>query len=495
MFGITASQVGYAVLALFAAFLVITAIRAIFFTPKKKEYPALEPEKVDAKRAAEHLSGAIQIKTVSNPDKSLVDWNEFEKFHRFLEESYPLIHKTMTREVVEEASLIYRWKGKNPELEPMAMLAHQDVVPVEEGTENDWTHPAFSGENDGEFIWGRGALDMKNHLICVMEACETLIEEGFVPERDVYLCFGQNEEVVASEDSGATMIMQTLKDRGIHLDSVLDEGGAILSLNIKGIIEGKSLIGVGIAEKGYCDYEISVRSKGGHSSQPPNHSAIGELAEVVRDLEKHQFKAKLMPFIIDLFTGIGRNCSYPARLIMCNLPILKPLVKAVMKRIPPAACLTRTTTAVTMCSGSPAANVLAQKASVTVNFRQMPGVTVKDVEKHIRKVVRNKDIEVNVLKAKEASSFSPTDSRAFRILEEICMRENPQSIVAPYLVMGGTDACYYEPICDNIYRYAPFNVTIEMLRCTHATNERIPLSTIEPAVAFFKRYIKKVSEK
>ena len=148
-----------------------------------------------------------------------------------------------------------------------------------------------------------------------------------------------------------------------------------------------------------------------------------------------------------------------------------------------------------MCSGSPAANVLAQKASVTVNFRQMPGVTVKDVEKHIRKVVRNKDIDVKVLKAKEASSFSPTDSRSFKILEEICMSENPQSIVAPYLVMGGTDACYYEPICDNIYRYAPFNVTIEMLRCTHATNERIPLSTIEPAVAFFKRYVKRVSQK
>ena len=146
-----------------------------------------------------------------------------------------------------------------------------------------------------------------------------------------------------------------------------------------------------------------------------------------------------------------------------------------------------------MAEGSPAANVLPQNASVIVNFRQMPGVTVKDVENHIRKVCRNKDIEVKVLKAKEASKFSPTDSRAFKIIEELCMQDNSNSVVAPYLVMGGTDACYYEPICENIYRYSPYKVTVGLLRCTHATNERIPVDTIAPGVAFFKRYIRRAS--
>ena len=146
-----------------------------------------------------------------------------------------------------------------------------------------------------------------------------------------------------------------------------------------------------------------------------------------------------------------------------------------------------------MAQGSPAANVLPQKASVTVNFRQMPGVTTADVENHIRKVCRNKDIEVKVLKAKEASKFSPTDSRAFNIIRELCMQDNKDSIVAPYLVMGGTDACYYEPICENIYRYAPYKVSVPLLRCTHGTNERIPIEAIAPAIAFFKRYIRRAS--
>lgn len=483
----------YVIPAAIGAAAVGTAVKAALYTPKKKDFGAATEEKVDAKRAQEHLSKAISIPTISYPDKADIDFTQFEKFHAFLEEAFPLIHKNLKKEVVQEASLIYHWKGTRDDLDPIALLAHQDVVPISAGTEQDWTHEPFSGHNDGEFIWGRGALDMKNHLIGVMDAVETLLEEGFQPERDVYLLFGQDEEVVASEEGGAKNIMKTLKERGIHLDCVLDEGGAIIPVNVKGILNNKELVGVGIAEKGYTDFEITVTAKGGHSSQPPVHSGLGELANVIKDLENHQFKAELLPFVKELFSNLGRNCTYPARLLMCNLNLLYPALKFGMTKIPFTACLVRTTTAVTMAQGSPAANVLPQKASVTVNFRQMPGTTVKDVEDHIRKVCRNKDIEVKVLKAKEASKFSPTDSRAFKIIEELCMQDNKDSIVAPYLVMGGTDACYYEPICDNIYRYAPYKVSVGLLRCTHGTDERIPVDAIAPAVAFFKRYIRKAS--
>ena len=486
-------MVPYIILGIVVLAVVITAIRAIFFVPKKKDYGELTEEKVDAKRCQEHLSKAISVPTISYPNKADIDFSQFDRFHAFLEEAFPLIHKNLEKEVVQEASLIFRWKGKRSDLDPIALLAHQDVVPISEGTEQDWDHAPFSGDNDGEFIWGRGALDMKNHLIAVMDAVETLLEEGFQPERDVYLLFGQDEEVVASENGGAKSIMQTLKNRGIHLDCVLDEGGAIIPINVKGILNNKELVGIGIAEKGYTDFEITVNAKGGHSSQPPVHSGLGELANVIKDLENNQFKAELLPFVKQLFSNIGRNCTYPARLIMCNLKLFHPLLKAVMKKIPFAACLIRTTTAVTMAQGSPAANVLPQKASITVNFRQMPGVTVKDVENHIRKVCKNKDIEIKVLKAKEASKFSPTDSRAFKIIEEICIQGNKDSMVAPYLVMGGTDACYYEPICENIYRYAPYKVSVPLLRCTHGTNERIPVEVVAEGVAFFKRYIRKAS--
>ena len=484
----------YVLLILLAIFIVATLIRAIFFVPKTKSYEPLEKENVDVDRVAKHLSEAIQIPTVSYPDHDMVDWTQFDKFHKFLEEAYPLVHKTLIKEDVSKASLIFRWKGKDSSLKPIALLSHQDVVPISEGTYDDWTHPPFSGYNDGEFIWGRGAMDMKNHLICVMEAVESLIEEGYEPQRDVYLLFGHDEEVVASKNSGAKAIMNTLKDRGIEFDSIIDEGGAILPVNIKGILNA-NLAGVGIAEKGYADFEISVSEKGGHSSQPPKHTALGELADVIKDLEKHQFKSRLMPFITSLFDNLGRRASYPARIVMCNVKLLRPLIKLIMKNIQQSASLVRTTTAVTMSQASPAANVLPQKASVTVNFRMMPGTTVEDVENHIRKVVRNKDIEIKLLKCKEASKFSPTDSRAFKAIEELCMRDDSSNIVAPYLVMGGTDACFYEPICENIYRFAPFHISTKLLLCTHATNERCPVNVLDEGVSFFKRYIKKLTSK
>lgn len=485
--------VKYSILGAVGAAAGINAIRAAKFVPEKVDYGTASEEKVDAERAIKHLSTALSIPTISYPEKEKVDFTQFDKFHDLLDEAFPLIHEKLEKEVIKEASLLYRWKGTRDDLDPIALLAHQDVVPISEGTWDDWKYEPFSGHNDGEFIWGRGALDMKNHLMGVMEAVETLLEEGFQPERDVYLLFGQDEEVVANGDSGAKALMETLKSRGVHLDAIVDEGGAILPINVKGVINNKQLVGIGIAEKGYCDFEISVKAKGGHSSQPPKHTALGQLADVIKDLENHQFKSEMRPFVRDLFMSIGKNCTYPVRLVTCNIPILTPVMMQAMKMIPPAATFIRTTTGVTMAEGSPAANVLPQKASIVVNFRQMPGVTVQDVENHIRKVVRNKNIEVKALKTKEASSFSPTDSRAFNIIKELCMQEDSTNIVAPYLVMGGTDACNYEPICENIYRYSPYKASVELLLCTHGTNERIPLEAIGPGIAFFKRYIRRAS--
>lgn len=482
----------WTILGILGVFLVVTLMRAAFWTPEKNEFEPLPDEQVDVDKYRKDLSDAIKIKTISNVDVDKVDWNEFKRLHALFEERFPLVYKNLKCEEISLASLLFTWEGKNPDLEPIALLGHQDVVPVAAGTEGDWTHPAFDGVDDGEFVWGRGALDMKNHLIAVLESVESLLAEGFAPERTVYLCFGHDEEIVAAPTSGAGSIAAVLKERGVHLDSVIDEGGAILNLNV-GKILNKKLAGVGIAEKGYVDYRVSVSAKGGHSSQPPEHTALGALADVIKDIEGHQFKAKMPAFVYELFTKIGKNVSYPARIVTCNLWLLKPLITAVMKKIPPAASLIHTTTAVTMAQGSPAANVLPQKASVTVNFRMMPGVTIKNVEEHIRSCVRNKNIEIEYLKGKEASKVSPTDSRSFKILEEICTRTDPDLLVAPYLVMGGTDAYHYEEVCDNIYRFAPFVMDTKLLLTTHGTDERIPISCMADGLKFFKRYIRMMS--
>jgi len=482
------------ILAVIAVCLLGTAIHAVFFKEKKTQEIDLPPEKVDVERAAEHLSNAIQIKTVSHDDPGKVDWAEFEKFHNFLESSYPLITKILTREKVGRASLLYKWQGSDETLKPIAFLSHMDVVPISDGTLGDWTHPPFDGFNDGEYVWGRGALDMKNHLVCVMESIETLLEEGFEPQRSIYLCFGHNEEIVAASESGAGAIMETLKSRGVELDSVIDEGGAMLPANVKGILEG-NLAGIGVAEKGYADFRLTLKAKGGHSSQPPKHTAIGELSKAVVRLENHQFKAKMPDYVNDLFKGVGKRCTYAGRFVMCNYPLLKPLVKFAMTKIPPAASLIRTTIGVTMSSGSPAANVLPQSASVTVNCRIMPGESIASTKEHIREAIKNENIQIELLKGKEPSYVSPTDTKSFQTLKKLSLAADSKNIVTPYLVMGGTDAYHYEPICKNIYRFAPFTVSTSLLLTTHSTNERCPIEQLGAGITFFKRYIREMAGK
>ncbi|MBQ2812312.1 MAG: hypothetical protein IJE63_03585, partial [Clostridia bacterium] len=112
----------------------VNCVRAAAFKPEKREAEKLPAENCDVERAIKHISGAIQIPTVSYPDSDMVDWSQFEKFHKFLEESYPLIAKNLEREVVSKASLLYRWKGTDSSLDAIALLSHQDVVPVSKGT-------------------------------------------------------------------------------------------------------------------------------------------------------------------------------------------------------------------------------------------------------------------------------------------------------------------------------------------------------------------------
>lgn len=487
-------KIKYTLLAALGAAAAAVPVKAALFKPEKVEVPPMEDEKVDLNRFRKNLSDAIKFKTIADKEAANTDWAVFDAFHDFLKERYPLIHEKLELTVIARGSLVFRWKGTRSDLDPIALLSHQDVVPISEGTLDDWKHDPFEGVDDGEFIWGRGALDMKNHLIGVLESVETLLSEGFVPERDVYILLGHNEEVMcATSENGATCICNYLKEKGVHLDAIIDEGGAILPVEVKGVIN-KHLAGIGVAEKGYADVEVAVTAKGGHSSQAPNHTAIGHLADVIKDIENHQFKAKMSPMMRELFDKIGRNCTYPARLVTCNLKLLEPALTKAMSFIPPAASMLRTTFGITMASGSPQANVLPQRASVTVNFRMFPGQTVDDVIEHLHKVIKNKKVEINLLPGwKNPSAVSPTDTRSFKVIEKICHSMDDKAVVAPYLVMGGTDACHYQAVCENIYRYSPFLVSTSLLLTTHGTNERIPVSVMEDAVKFFKRYIRLAS--
>lgn len=471
-----------------ALLVLIMLIRALRF----KSMDTIQEQKADieltGKNIEEHLSEAIKIKTISTPDPNKTDWKEFENYREYLIKAYPKIHEKMEREVIAQHSLLFKWKGKDQSKKPLALLSHIDVVPVMPGTESDWTHGAFSGHIDEEFVWGRGAQDMKGQMIALCEGVEQLITQGYEPDRDIYLCFGHNEEVVGSVGGGAQAIANTLKDRGIELGMVIDEGGAVVPGSMFNIKNSYMAV-IGIAEKGYADIKVTCKKKGGHSSQPPKDNGLVDLSKVIVRLDKKQMKQRFTYTVKHLFDNTGRYMSFLMRFMLSNLWITKPLVLKALENSPATNALTRTTITPTMAEGSPAGNVLPQTANVNINSRVLHGEKIKDVEKHIKKCAGDIDVEIEYLRGKEPSKVSTIDCEEYEILKKTVKQIHGNIPVTPYLMVGGTDSCFYENVCKNILRIGPFKMSMEALGSIHGTNEKISIESLKDGVRFFIQLI------
>ena len=476
---------GYLILAGAIILVAVLLGRTFFFRSRRYKVEPLPGVEVDVERAAERLSGAVQIPTITASDPEKADRAPFEQFIRYLEEAFPAAHEVLEREIVNRYSLLYRWRGSDENLKPVLLMAHIDVVPIEEGTEQHWQHPPFSGKVAEGFVWGRGTMDIKNQIVLLLEAVELLLAEGFTPGRDYYLAFGHDEEV-RGED-GAVKIAALLQSRGITLEYVLDEGGAATLGAMAGV--DCPIAAIGIAEKGYADIKITAEGEAGHSSMPPEHTAAGLIGQAVARLEKKQRPARISPYLKEMLAYVGPEMGFGLRLILANLWLFGPLFTAVFAANRTGNALLRTTTAVTVLEGGKVPNVLPRKAGAIINFRIAPGETVAQLLAHIRKVVGEK-IKVEPLIATEPSMVSPVEGAGFKAIERAVYATFPQSAAVPYIVMGGTDAIRYEQICNQIYRFTPMLITTEDLERIHGTNERLSLENIELGVRFYVELIK-----
>lgn len=269
---------------------------------------------IDPTEAAGRLAGALPFRTIAHQDSAAFDAAEFDRFHQYLARTFPRVHATLTREAVGAASLLYRWPGSDSTLAPGILMAHQDVVPVEPGTEGDWTQPAFSGAIADGYVWGRGAMDDKGNLVAQLEAVETMLARGYTPKRTVYLAYGHDEEVGGLR--GAVRIVELLRSRGIRPAFVVDEGGALAEGMMPGLSRPMAL--VGIAEKGYLSLELAVQVEGGHSSMPPRETAVGILSAAVRRLELNQMPRGIRDVTATTFDYLAPEMSFGPRLVIAN---------------------------------------------------------------------------------------------------------------------------------------------------------------------------------
>lgn len=475
---------------LLAAVVLIVTIRTRRFRPV--ESPGVGRYQESAEQAGpEKLAEAIRIPTISYMDEEKIDISSFLQFHALLEAQFPLFHRVCEKTVINNYSLLYRLKSPNPDpsRKPVLITAHMDVVPVEEGTESDWTEPPFSGKITDGMVWGRGTLDTKVHITAAMEALERLLGKGFSPSRDIWFAFGHDEEL--NGQNGALQMAGYLKSLGLEFDFVLDEGGCVATNVVAGL--GKPIALVGIGEKGFANLRLIASQDGGHSSMPARHTSLGILAQAICRIEKHPMKLRLIGPTRSFLMGVGPYMKGLNKVILANLWLFKPLFLSVFSQTNSGSALLRTTAAVTMAQGSPAAGVIPQKSTAVVNCRILPGEDGQQLLEHFKKVLKGLSVTVEPLKLEDPSMQSPSDTPEFRYIESLIGEFCPDAIVAPYLTLAGTDARKYECVSKNIFRFTPYVIDNDDLDKLHGTNECISVANVNRCIDFFEALFERLS--
>lgn len=447
--------------------------------------------KVSEKQAVNGISGALRIPTVSA--KGAFQPEVFLSLHRYLEEQFPLIHSKLQREVVGGFSLLYRWPGSDSDAQPILLMSHLDVVAVPRDEERRWTHSPWSGEVADGYIWGRGALDVKCGVLSQLEAVEHLLSEEYVPQQDIYLAFGHDEEVGGND--GNLQIALKMRERGVRFRFVLDEGGVIVNGAMPGLHTPLALVAV--AEKGYATIRLSVDVEPGHSSMPPTQTAVGILSAAVVRLEQQPLPASLTGAFGLMLDAVAPEMDLMPRCMLANRDILSPILLHKFAQTPTLNALARTTTAVTVIHGGQHEGSLPGHAEAFVNFRLLPGDSPEFVLDQTRKTINDMRVECELADGAAPippSAVSDHRSRDFMTLHRVIRQVFPGVVVAPGLAVVATDSRHYEAIADNIYRFMPIQVIAEDLQRIHGIDERISVENYTQMVQFMILLIQQASE-
>ncbi len=471
-----------------AALLLILVVRTVSSSSSQPPVKPLTVTEVDEDAIASRLAESVRFRTLAAPLGEAFDPAPFVAFHSWLDVAFPSVRAGLRREVIAGHSLLYTWKGLEPELPPLLLLAHQDVVPVEESTLEDWDQPPFGGVVEDGWIWGRGTLDDKVSMLGILEAVESLWAAGLQPKRTVMLAFGHDEEVAGE---GAKAIGELLAQRGVEPMLILDEGLAITHGIVPGLEQPAAL--VGLAEKGYTTVELTVEGEGGHSSMPPPHTAVGILAEAVTRLEANQLPAHMDGPTRRMLTTLGPEMGFMNRMVFSNLWLFGGVVQGKLEASYSTNASIRTTTAVTMFGGGVKENVLPQLARAVVNFRIHPSETQEDVLRHVERSVDNPRVKLRPFGGMNSNPppVSSTESEGWSVLTSTVRQAFPDALVAPGMSVGATDARMYAGLSDSIYRFSPIRLHKERgdTGRIHGTNERVSVENYAEAVRFYAQLI------
>ncbi len=470
------------ILALIVLFFAIIIIRTLNFKPYSLPEKDDSVVEFDENVAIENLRELIRCKTVSSADKSIEDPIEFEKLIALLPKLYSNIYPKLEVKTFKNRGILLKWRGKSSE-KPSIMMAHYDVVPVDE---SGWLVPPFEAVVKDGVMWGRGTCDTKITLNGAMTAADNLAKQGFVPENDIYFAFSGEEEI---NGKFAGEVVDYFYDNKIVPELVLDEGGAVVENVFPGVKKPCGLIG--IAEKGMIDLKYQTKSNGGHASAPKPHTPVGVLAKACVRVENNPFKMHVSSPVKQMFDTLGRHSTFLYKLIFSNLWCFGWIIDLLGKKSGgDINAMVRTTVAFTQMKGSLAPNVIPPECSIVSNMRLNPSDTVESAVKEIEKKVKNKDVSLSIINSINPSRVSKIDCEGYNKVAKAIVSTFDGAIVSPYLMVQCSDSRSYGKISDRVYRFSSTDFTKEERACIHGHNERIRLDAIKRSVEFYIRLLK-----
>ncbi len=427
------------------------------------------------------FSKALQFRTLSpsGVDDSMAI-QKFQQLHHWMKINYPVLAQKAIWSVINQGSLLIELPSMNKTLPAALFLGHLDVVPVEDSS--NWKYPPFDGTIEKDTLWGRGALDDKNAVIALLESAEAILKTNKIPQRRILLAFGHDEEV--GGNLGAAQISKYLKDNNIEIGFVNDEGFGVMEKVIPGLKNDAAIIGV--AEKGYATVEISVEIKGGHSAWPKRDNTTSVLTSALKKLDETQFESRIQEPIKGLFESSAPYMDWGYRLLFSNLWITSPLVKWVLNQGDKTAATVRTTHVTTIINAGEKENVVPPKATAIVNFRLLPGDSIKNVIDWVKRTINDDRVKVRLTgNSNESSPVSPSNGLGFDELHNSVNEVFPSAVVVPGLAIVGSDCKHYIQNCDRIYRFLPYKFNSVNLTGIHGKNEHVIRADFENAVRFY----------
>ena len=435
---------------------------------------------VDATAVAGRLGEVLRFQTISHRDEARVDREPFEAQRAWLAESYPRVHDSalVERHDVGEGQL-FLLSGSDPQAAPLLLLAHLDVVPAEGASLGEWTHPPFSGAIADGYVWGRGALDDKASAICIFEAMEHMLAQGVRPVRSLIFAAGEDEEVLG--ERGAAKMAAWLAERGVRPFMVLDEGMAL----VDGVFDG-----VESEERGYATLELLVEAEGGHSSMPPERTAVFALSRALARLEERPMPAHTDGVVGAMLDRLGHEQPLLQQVVTSNRWLFNPLVVMTMEAAPGPNAMLRTTFAPTVVRAGEVENALPTQARAWVNARVHPSDSIPLVLEHVRDAVAGLGVEVSLVgTSSPPSPISPYEGPAWETLRRALASVEPGAVQAPGLVVGATDARHYASLSPNVYRFLPLRLKSEDLPRIHGVDERVGVENLGESVRFYMELI------